>query len=37
MPVMQPSAWQKEYTRFHRVQHELLDARAQAIASVPVK
>ncbi|WP_447777978.1 formate dehydrogenase subunit alpha [Variovorax boronicumulans] len=37
MPVMQPSAWQKEYTRFHRVQHELLDARAQASTSVPVK
>lgn len=30
MPVMQPSAWQKEHTRFNRVQQELL-AAAQAV------
>ncbi len=28
MPVMQPSAWQKEHSRFHAVQQELLHARA---------
>jgi formate dehydrogenase major subunit len=26
MPVMQPSAWQQEYSRFTRVQQELLKA-----------
>ena len=26
MPVMQPSAWQQEYSRFNRVQQALLDA-----------
>jgi formate dehydrogenase major subunit len=26
MPVMQPSAWQQEYSRFNRIQHELLGA-----------
>ena len=29
MPVMQPSAWQQEYSRFNRVQQELLDARVE--------
>jgi len=28
MPVMQPSAWQQEYSRFDRLQQELLHARA---------
>ncbi|MDM0114911.1 formate dehydrogenase subunit alpha [Variovorax sp. J22R133] len=31
MPVMQPSAWQKEYSRFNRVQQELLDARNETV------
>ena len=30
MPVMQPSAWQQEYSRFNRVQQELLDSREMA-------
>jgi formate dehydrogenase major subunit len=30
MPVMQPSAWQQEYSRFNRVQHELLNAGSAA-------
>ncbi|HET7793025.1 MAG TPA: formate dehydrogenase subunit alpha, partial [Rhizobacter sp.] len=29
MPVMQPSAWQQEYSRFDRVQQELLHAATQ--------
>ena len=29
MPVMQPSAWQQEYSRFHKVQLDLLAARAE--------
>ncbi|MDM0011143.1 formate dehydrogenase subunit alpha [Variovorax sp. J22P168] len=39
MPVMQPSAWQREYSRFNRVQQELLDARADAAAgeTIPAK
>jgi formate dehydrogenase major subunit len=37
MPVMQPSAWQREYSRFNRVQQQLLDARAGAGASIPAK
>src|SRR6201747_953198 len=37
MPVMQPSAWQQEYSRFNRVQQELLDAREQANATVSAK
>jgi formate dehydrogenase major subunit len=32
MPVMQPSAWQQEYSRFNRVQHELLNAGSSAAA-----
>jgi len=32
MPVMQPSAWQQEYSRFNRVQHELLNAGSAAAA-----
>ena len=36
MPVMQPSAWQQEYSRFNKVQQELLDA-AQASEAVPAK
>jgi len=27
MPVMQPSTWQREYSRFNQVQQELLEAR----------
>jgi formate dehydrogenase major subunit len=30
MPVMQPSAWQQEYSRFNRVQQDLLTARVDA-------
>ena len=30
MPVMQPSAWQQEYSRFNRVQQSLLQARVEA-------
>jgi formate dehydrogenase major subunit len=30
LKVMQPSAWQQEYSRFNRIQHELLDAAAEA-------
>ncbi|HEY8707505.1 MAG TPA: formate dehydrogenase subunit alpha [Burkholderiaceae bacterium] len=30
MPVMQPSAWQQEYSRFSRVQQSLLQARVAA-------
>ena len=37
-PVMQPSTWQQEYSRFNRVQQELLKARqAQQAAVVPAK
>jgi formate dehydrogenase major subunit len=35
MPVMQPSAWQQEYSRFNQVQQELLRARSEPI--VPAK
>ncbi|MBS0450724.1 MAG: formate dehydrogenase subunit alpha [Proteobacteria bacterium] len=35
MPVMQPSAWQREYSRFNQVQQELLDARTPE--AVPAK
>jgi len=31
MPVIQPSAWQQEYSRFNRVQHELLHAHAPVV------
>ena len=37
MPVMQPSAWQREYSRFNRVQQALLDARAVAGEAIPAK
>lgn len=37
MPVMQPSTWQQEYSRFNRVQQELLDARANVHESIPAK
>jgi formate dehydrogenase major subunit len=37
MPVLQPSAWQQEYSRFNRVQQALLDARAETADSVPAK
>ncbi|MDM0026646.1 formate dehydrogenase subunit alpha [Variovorax saccharolyticus] len=37
MPVMQPSAWQREYSRFNRVQQELLDARTDSSVSVSAK
>ncbi|HEV8689183.1 MAG TPA: formate dehydrogenase subunit alpha, partial [Ideonella sp.] len=37
MPVMQPSAWQQEYSRFNRVQQDLLNARTEASESVPAK
>jgi len=37
MPVMQPSTWQQEYSRFSRVQQELLDARANVHESIPAK
>ena len=37
-PVMQPSTWQQEYSRFNRVQQELLKARqAEQAAVVPAK
>ena len=37
-PVMQPSTWQQEYSRFNRVQQELLKARqAEDAAVVPAK
>lgn len=32
MPVMQPSTWQREYSRFNQVQQELLDARNAPVA-----
>ncbi|MFC5609099.1 formate dehydrogenase subunit alpha [Variovorax soli] len=39
MPVMQPSAWQREYSRFNQVQQGLLDARTTTTAAevVPAK
>ncbi|WP_395350181.1 formate dehydrogenase subunit alpha [Variovorax sp. UC122_21] len=40
MPVMQPSAWQQEYSRFNRVQNELLNAASAPAPSnetVPAK
>jgi len=40
MPVMQPSAWQQEYSRFNRVQNELLNAASAPSPSnetVPAK
>lgn len=35
MPVMQPSTWQREYSRFNQVQQELLEARTTEV--VPAK
>jgi hypothetical protein len=32
MPVMQPSAWQKEHQRFDQVQQQLLAARTVGAA-----
>jgi len=37
MPVMQPSAWQREYSRFNRVQQALLEARTEPGESIPAK
>ncbi|SEM15558.1 formate dehydrogenase alpha subunit [Variovorax sp. YR750] len=39
MPVMQPSSWQQEYSRFNRTQHELLAAASapQGGETVPAK
>jgi len=37
LPVMQPSAWQREYSRFTKVQQQLLDERAVAAEAVPAK
>ena len=37
MPVMQPSAWQQEYSRFNRVQQQLLDERAPRVDTVAAK
>ena len=37
MPVMQPSAWQREYSRFNRVQQALLEARRDASESMAAK
>ena len=31
LPVMQPSAWQQEYSRFNRVQQELLGAAGEVV------
>ena len=37
MPVMQPSAWQQEYSRFNRVQEGLLSERIGAGEAVTAK
>jgi formate dehydrogenase major subunit len=37
MPVMQPSEWQRDYSRFDRVQQQLLETRVKHVASVPAK
>jgi formate dehydrogenase major subunit len=37
MPVMQPSAWQREYSRFNEVQNELLNERGRAGELAPAK
>jgi formate dehydrogenase major subunit len=37
MPVAQPSDWQQEYSRFNRLQHELLDARIDAVDATPTR
>ncbi|MDM0043030.1 formate dehydrogenase subunit alpha [Variovorax dokdonensis] len=36
-PVMQPSTWQREYSRFSQVQQQLLDERRTADEAVPAK
>lgn len=37
MPVMQPSAWQQEYSRFNEVQQGLLNAAHERNETVPAK
>ena len=37
MPVMQPSTWQQEYSRFHKVQQALLEVRVEPLDAVPAK
>jgi len=37
MPVMQPSAWQQEYSRFNEVQQGLLKAAHEHNETVPAK
>jgi formate dehydrogenase major subunit len=37
MPVMQPSAWQQEYSRFNRTQQDLLEARERDDATAGAK
>jgi len=37
LPVQQPSEWQQEYSRFNKVQNELLEHRRQAGEVVPAK
>jgi formate dehydrogenase major subunit len=37
MPVMQPSAWQQEYSRFNRVQQDLLKSASEAGETVGAK
>ena len=37
MPVMQPSAWQREYSRFNRGAAGAAGRRAQANETVPAK
>jgi formate dehydrogenase major subunit len=39
MPVMQPSAWQQEYSRFNQTQQDLLAAASaqQSGETVPAK
>jgi len=37
MPVMQPSAWQQEYSRFNRVQQDLLKSASDAGETVGAK
>jgi formate dehydrogenase major subunit len=37
MPVMQPSAWQQEYSRFNQTQQALLTAAARDEATLGAK
>ncbi len=37
MPVMQPSDWQREYSRFDRMQQALLEGRIDSAETVPAK